>query len=355
MLGGDNMDLALAALVRKKLETDGKTLDAFQASTLVHACRVAKEKLLSEGAPKQVPVVVSSRGSKLVAGALRAELTRAEVESVLVDGFFPKVDASARPVNRARAALTELGLPYAQDAAITRHLSAFLTRQIASTTELEGFVQSPGATFLHPTAVLFNGGVLKSTVLRDRVMETLNGWLGKEGAPRARLLSGADLDLAVARGAAYYAYVRRGKGVRIRGGTAKSYYVGVESAVPAVPGLDPPVSALCVAPFGMEEGTEAPPAPQELGLVVGEPVRFRFFESATRRDDKPGTMVERFGDELRELSEIEATMPTVGRTEGGVVPVRLSAVVTEVGTLRLEAQPRSGPERWKVELDVRGK
>ncbi len=355
LLGGDNMDLALAALVRKKLEDDGKTLDAFQVSTLVHACRAAKELLLAEGAPEKTPVVVTSRGSKLVSGSLRTELTRSEVEEVLVEGFFPKVEASARPVVRARAALTQLGLPYAQDAAITRHLSAFLTRQIAATDELEGFARPPAATFLHPTAVLFNGGVLKSTVLADRVMETVNAWLSKEGAPAARLLSGADLDLAVARGAAYYAYVRRGKGVRIRGGTAKSYYVGVESSVPAVPGLEPPVSALCVAPFGMEEGTDAPPAPQELGLVVGEPVRFRFFESATRRDDRPGTMIERFGDELRELSEIEATMPAEGRAPGGVVPVRLSASVTEVGTLRLEAQPRSGPERWKVELDVRGK
>jgi hypothetical protein len=355
LLGGDNMDLALAALVRKKLEDDGKTLDAFQVSTLVHACRAAKEILLAPDAPKKTPVVIPSRGSKLVAGSLRAELTRAEVESVLVEGFFPKVGVDARPIVRARAALTELGLPYAQDAAITRHLSAFLTRQIAATDELEGFERTKGATFLHPTAVLFNGGVLKSTVLRDRVMETLNAWLAKEGAPAARLLSGADLDLAVARGAAYYAYVRRGKGVRIRGGTAKSYYVGVESSMPAVPGLEPPVSALCVAPFGMEEGTDAPPAPQELGLVVGEPVRFRFFESATRRDDKPGTMVERFGDEIHELSEIEATMPAEGRAPGGVVPVRLSAAVTEVGTLRLEAQPRSGNERWKVELDVRGK
>ena len=355
LLGGDNMDLALAAIVKQRLEAEGKILDAFQSAVLVHACRGAKETLLAEDAPASVPVVVPTRGSKLVAGSIRTELTKADVTKLIVEGFFPEVPIDARPIARPRLGLTSMGLPYAQDAAVTRHLAAFLSRQIEAAADIEGFVRKPKARFLHPTAVLFNGGVLRSTLLQKRTMAAIDAWLASDGAPPARMLEGADLDLAVARGAAYYAYVRRGKGVRIRGGTAKSYYVGVESAMPAVPGMEPPLSALCVAPFGMEEGTEATPAKQELGLVVGEPVRFRFFESATRRDDTPGTMLDRIGEDLSELPSIEATMPAEGRAIGDVVPVRLGAAVTEVGTLRLEAFPRSGGERWKVELEVRGR
>jgi hypothetical protein len=162
------------------------------------------------------------------------------------------------------------------------------------------------------------------------------------------------LDLAVARGAAYYGYVRRGQGVRIRGGTARAFYVGVESAMPAVPGIEPPIQALCLAPFGMEEGTEAETPPQEFGLVVGEPVRFRFFGSSVRRDDQVGTLLEDWpqGD-LEELEEIQANLPAESRASGEVVPVRLQAAITEVGTLRLEAIPRSGAEHWKVEFNVR--
>jgi hypothetical protein len=203
--------------------------------------------------------------------------------------------------------------------------------------------------------VLFNGGVFKAWQLAERTLNVLNGWLQAEGAPPARLLEGADLDLAVARGAAYYGYVRRGRGVRIRGGTARAYYVGIESAMPAVPGMEPPLQALCIAPFGMEEGTEADLPPQEVGLIVGELVRFRFFGSSVRRDDQVGTVLEYWSpDEVEELEDIEANLPAEGRTPGEVVPVRLRAAVTEVGTLRLEAVPRSGNETWKVEFDVRG-
>jgi hypothetical protein len=356
LLGGDNMDLALAAFVQKKLEGEGTgvKLDAWQLGALVHACRNAKELLLSEGGPDTAPIVVPTRGSKLVGGSLRTELTKSEISALLVEGFFPIVASSERPVTRPRTGLRAIGLPYAQDAAITRHLAAFLGKQIDATDDLTGFVAQKGS-FLHPTAVLFNGGVLKANALATRVLAVLNQWLVADGAPEARLLEGADLDLAVARGAAYYAYVRRGKGVRIRGGTAKSYYVGIESSMPAVPGMDPPLSALCIAPFGMEEGTEAAPAPQELGLVVGEPVSFRFFESATRRDDPAGTVVDRI-EILEELPSIEATLPvepSAGHRSGDVVPVRLQAAVTELGTLRLEAVGNKAGERWKIELDVR--
>ncbi|BDB24112.1 heat-shock protein [Cupriavidus sp. TA19] len=357
LLGGDNMDLALAHVVARKLAAQGTQADPWQLRALTYACRAAKETLLTDPATDTVPLVVPSRGSKLIGGSIRTDLTRAELTQTILEGFFPQVDASARPVSRTRAGLTQLGLPYAQDAAITRHLAAFLGRQVAALAELEGFqgAQAEGATFLHPTAVLFNGGVFKSELLVERILQTLNGWLAGESAAPARLLGGAELDLAVARGAAYYGYVRRGKGVRIRGGTARAYYVAVESSMPAVPGFEPPIQALCVAPFGMEEGTDAALPPQEFGLVVGEPVHFRFFGSSVRRQDQVGTLLDFWGpEELQELEEIQATLPAEGRTAGEVVPVRLHARVTEAGTLELEAVPRGNGERWKVEFDVRG-
>ncbi len=356
LLGGDNMDLALAHGVAQKLASQDTRLDSWQMRTLTYGCRTAKERLLADDTLESVPLVIASRGSRLIGGSIRSELTRTEVATTLVEGFFPQVDAAARPANRARAGLTQLGLPYAQDAAITRHLAAFLGRQTLATAELQGFGQtpSPGASFLHPTAILFNGGVFKSPLLAKCIMQVINRWLTAESAPAARLLEGADLDLAVAKGAAYYGYMRRGHGVRIRGGTAQAYYVGIESSMPAVPGITPPVQALCVAPFGMEEGTACEATPQQFGLVVGEPVRFRFFGSSVRRQDQIGTLLEFWADdELRELGEIEATLPADQRRPGEIVPVQLHAAVTAIGTLALEALPSSGTERWRVEFDVR--
>ncbi|MFL6673431.1 MAG: Hsp70 family protein [Massilia sp.] len=355
LLGGDNMDLALAHLVARKLAANGTQLDAWQMRALTYGCRSAKEHLLADPDATNWPIVVPSRGSKLIGGSIRTELTRDEVTTFITDGFFPRVDASARPAARPRAGLTQLGLPYAQDAAITRHLAAFLGRQAGATAELEGFIgrAQPQHSFLHPSAVLFNGGVFKSGILAQRVLDTINGWLLAEGAQPARMLEGADLDLAVARGAAYYSYARRGGGVRIRGGTARSYYVGVESSMPAIPGMEPPIQALCVAPFGMEEGSELELPGQEFGLVVGEPVHFRFFGSSTRRQDRSGEVLDHWNpDELQELNEIQATLPAEGRAAGDVVQVRLHALATEAGTLELAAVARDG-QRWKVEFDVR--
>jgi len=341
--------------LRKKLELEGHALDRWQLAALGHACRSAKEQLLSDAQTAAISVVVPGRGSDLFAGTLRTELRREEVEGLLVDGFFPDVDVSARPAARARSALTELGLPYAADAAITRHLAQFLGRQAHATASLPGFSQN--ATLLCPTAVLFNGGVVKAQPLRARLMSTLNRWLEQASAPPARVLDGEDPDLAVARGAAYYAEVRKGRGLRIRGGTARAYYVGIESSMPAVPGVEPPIAALCVAPFGVEEGSHAELLQPELGLVVGEPVRFRFFGSSVRRNDSAGESLEHWAaGELEELAPIEITLPAEGRREGDVVPVRLSAQVTAIGTLLLEAvplTPLTRDERWKVELSVR--
>ncbi len=364
LLGGDNMDLTLAHVVAAKLAQAQTKLDAWQLRALTYACRVAKEGLLSNPELASMPLLIPSRGSKLIGGSIRSELTREEVTQTILEGFFPQVEASARPQQRARAGLTQVGLPYAQDAGITRHLAALLARQVGATAELAGFQaknagqntgQNDGqaAQFLHPSAVLFNGGVFKSNVLEQRCLATLNQWLESDAAPAARGLSGADFDLAVARGAAYYGYVRRGKGIRIRGGTALAYYIGLESSTPAIPGFTPPLQALCVAPFGMEEGSRIELPQQEFGLVVGEPVFFRFFGSSVRRQDQIGSVLDDC-DELAELNEIRATLPSTGRRTGEVVQVRLQAHVSSSGTLELLFAAVQGEQTWKVEFNVRG-
>lgn len=355
LLGGDNMDLALAYTLKTKLEQDGgKRLEGWQIQALTHACRAAKETILSNNEADNIPIVVPNRGSSLIGGTLRTELNREEVNTVLLQGFLPEVASSEKPVTRARSGLRTSGLPYAQDAAITRHLASFLTRQLNAVDELNDINLPENATFIHPTAVLFNGGVLKATRFADRLMNVINTWLSNEQAPDTRLLTGLDLDLAVARGASYYGYVRKGKGVRIKGGTAAAYYVGVESAMPAVPGMPPEIQALCIAPFGMEEGTEVELPHDEFGVIVGEPVRFRFFGSKTRREDIVGTRLDYWSDdELEELDEIEITLPEENRKAGEVIPVHLSVSVTETGTLALEAISNQDDNRWKIEFDVR--
>jgi hypothetical protein len=353
LLGGDNMDLALGHVVAQKLEAEGKALDDAQRRALVLACRVAKEHLLASN-DATAPIAIASRGSRLLGGTLRTELSREDVERVLVEGFFPRVTVNTKPLSRARSALTTLGLPYAQDAAITRHLAAFLTRQAYATRSLEGFPQSERKErFLAPTAVLFNGGVFHAVAFRERVLEVLAAWLESDGAPPLRVLPGERLDAAVAVGATHHARVRRTGGVRIRGGLARSLYVGIEGAMPAVPGMEPPMHAMCIAPFGLEDGSEAKEAPFELGLVVGEAVRFQFFSSTSRREDVVGTVLERFTDEeLTRLGDVEATLVIEGRAPGEVVPVRIAAELSDVGTLALVAVPRGGGARFRVELDV---
>ncbi|GMV38749.1 MAG: hypothetical protein AMXMBFR64_04650 [Myxococcales bacterium] len=332
LLGGDNMDLALAHLVQAQLEEQGTRLDAWQSRELWHACREAKEALLSGGAESH-PITVLGRGSRLIGGAIKSDVWRDDVEAVVLDGFFPRCGADERPARRRAAGLRELGLPYAADPGVTKHLAEFLGRHAGA-----------GAA----TAVLFNGGVFRADALRGRVIEALDGWAREGGGASVKVLDGANLDLAVARGAAWYGLVRRGKGLRIRGGTARSYYVGVESSMPAVPGMAPPMRALCVAPFGMEEGTEAAVAEREFGLVVGEPVEFRFLASTTRADDRVGDMVD--ARELSELTPLEVTLDE--GADGQVVPVRIHVRVTEVGTLEVWCQSRGG-DRWKVELETR--
>ncbi|KIE19731.1 molecular chaperone DnaK [Vibrio sinaloensis] len=375
LLGGDNMDLALAYRLKMKLAQEGKELQPWQVQAMTHACRDAKEALLNDSELQSVPIVVPSRGSKLLGATLKTELTQEEVQQTLVDGFFPQVAITDHPVQRNRGALTQMGLPYAQDAGITRHIAAFLSKQAnalsasgngaeAAAQDFNPFANMPGipgadaaqsADFIKPTAILFNGGVLKSKLLATRLEDTINEWLLEADAEMAKRLTGVDLDLAVASGAAYYGSVRRGQGVRIRGGIASAYYVGIESAMPAIPGMAPPMEALCVAPFGMEEGSSVDVPSQEFGLIIGQPVNFQFFGSTVRRDDLAGTHLDYWApEELEELPEIQVTLPvSEGRREGEVVPVTLASRVTELGTLYLEAIAADNGQKWHVEFDVR--
>lgn len=209
-------------------------------------------------------------------GTIRTELTRAEVESILVEGFFPLGELNEHAQRTAQAGLREMGLPYEADPAITRHLAGFLSGQVQAGA-------GDGDAVAFPSAVLFNGGVMKADALRERVLAALRKWSGSESL---REFEALDLDLSVALGSAYYGFAREGRGIRIRAGTARAYYVGVESSMPAVPGVPVPVSALCVVPFGMEEGSEEQIVEREFGLVVGEPAVFTFLASTTRKEDR---------------------------------------------------------------------
>ena len=201
-----------------------------------------------------------------------------------------------------------------------------------------------------PTVVLWNGGVLKGSRIRDAIAQSLSSWFGAE----LPSLQGTDLDLAVAHGASYYGLVRQGKGIRIRGGTARSYYIGVEGSAPAIPGFEPPIKALCVAPFGMEEGSTEDLPEEELGLVIGQPTTFRFFASTSRQDDKVGTLVDPEEAELSEIAPIEANLQAKeGQAADEVVPVYLAANVTELGTLELWGYAKEGEGRWKLEYSLR--
>ena len=349
LLGGDNMDLALAFTVAERLRGQGHDIDPWQTRSLWYSCRVAKEQILSDPELEEAPVTVLGRGSKVVGGTLTTELTRLDIQKVLLAGFFPSCDVSERPSEQRRVGLQEIGLPYATDAAITRHLAKFLGGHMRR--------EDPPADagFVQPTAILFNGGVMKAEELRGRVTEVLGEWLAKEGAESPKELPSESLDLAVSRGAAYYGLVRRGKGIRIRGGVARSYYIGIESAMPAVPGIPAPLKALCVVPFGMEEGTEADIPGREFGMVVGEPVEFRFLSSTVRKDDPIGSLVERWPEgEIEEIVPIQTSMDVEeeAAAPGTTIPVTLHANVTEIGTLELSLRSRD-KRSWKLEYYVR--
>jgi hypothetical protein len=356
LLGGDNMDLALAHVLRQRLEASGNRIDTWQLHGLWHQSRMAKEKLFESPKTRSHPITLLGKGTKLIGGTIKTELAREDLDQVLVEGFFPKVASSELPARQRRVGFQELGLPYAADPAITKHLARFLSEQLRNSLEAAA-IRRGRSGLACPTHILFNGGVMKAAVLRDRVVEVLNDWLRDEGFDplgAEQILDAPDLEHAVARGAAYYGKARRGRGVRIRSGASRTYYIGIESAMPAVPGMEAPLKALCVVPFGMEEGTEATIPGREFGLVVGEPAEFRFLSSSVRKQDRVGSLLEDWGADIEELSPLEVTLKMDGQ-QGTVVPVRFETRVTELGTLEVWCVSRDGTNRWKLELNIREK
>jgi len=324
ILGGDNLDLALAHFVEDRL---GGKLEPRQWSVLIQRCRQAKEILLGQDAPECVTLSVPAPGSKLVAGARQIELTRDEVTKLLVDGFLPRVALDEKPAKRA-SGFQEFGLPYAADPAITRYLAAFLTA-------------APGTA--RPDVLLFNGGLFESPLMRDRLLEVLASWFAEKDW-RPQVLKNERMDLAVALGAARYGMVRRGSGVRISGGLAHSYYIGVEQGeAPA---------ALCLVPAGLEEGQGIDLLDKKFDLLVSQPAEFPLYVSSARTTDKPGDIVPLDGGQLTALPSIRTAL-RASTHEGGAVQVHLHARLTEIGALEVWCAEPGGGRRWKLQFDVR--
>lgn len=331
MLGGDNMDLALAHLVEGRL---GQRLSVDQWTSLRAQSRAAKEKLLGNDAPESVPVGITGKGSRVVGGSMSATVTREEVLKTILEGFFPVCRLNDQPQQAGRSGFQEFGLPFEQDAAVTRHLAAFLARIPADQL---------------PSAILFNGGALKPAIIRDRIIEVLRNFLAEAGRDREslRVLETPDLDLAVARGAAYYAAVRQGgAGLRMRSGLARSIYVGfgAESAES---------KWLCVVPRNAQEGDPyAVPGPN-LQLLAGRKVAFPLATSSIRPMDQVGELLEPGAPGLRLMPPLEAEIKVGRKAKAEQVPVRLEAQVNAIGTVDLWCVSVSDPRKWMLEIGVR--
>lgn len=340
LVGGDNMDLAAAHFVAGKFSEKGIALDPWQSVSLWHSCRAAKENLLAPTGPETHPIAVLGRGSKLIASTVSVDVERAEIAGLLMDGFFPNCKLDDAPQRQPMSGFQEIGLPYESDPAITRHIAAFVKQHCP-----DGL----------PNRILFNGGVFKADGFRNKMLEVMGHWSDQNGVQL--LAGGEDLDFAVARGACFYGCNKHRGGIRIRGGVGNSYYVGIETAGLAIPGAPRPLKALCVVPFGMEEGTEMSVESQPIGLVVGQPVSFRFFRSNTRKEDSAGQMIDRWSpDELVEADPLLMTL-TVDGTDETFVPVKFDSKITELGMFELwcvsAIEGESEPRRWKLEFNVR--
>lgn len=338
LLGGDNMDAALARLLESKVFPDGRRLTGAQWSQAVQVARTAKEALLSAGAPASQKLSIASGGSKLIGGTLSGELTREEVVEVVARGFFPAVTAESIPTVVKRGAVVELGLPFAQDAAITRHVVAFLK------------AHSPGA-LRRPDAILLNGGVFNSPVLTEAFLDSISAlW---PDAPRIPTLPHDSLDLAVARGAAYSGLARRALGKKIGGGAPRAFYALVSS--------DGSRKGVCLIPRGLEEGETVDLTARTFTLTLGRPVQFQLFSTTADRLDRPGDVIELAGEAFKALPPIHTILGRVAPHpnplprrggEGEKVQVHLVATLTEVGTLSLSCV--AGEQRWRLEFELRG-
>ncbi|HHP7233331.1 MAG TPA: Hsp70 family protein [Desulfobacterales bacterium] len=334
LVGGDNMDLALAYAAANRMKSGGERLDAWQMRALWNRCRSAKETLLENTERQSVTVSILGRSSSVIGGTRKLELPRTVVEEVILDGFFPPCPATAHPEIGFRTGIQEAGLAYESDPAVTRHLAHFIRRQSDSAS-------------VFPTAILFNGGVMKAPLIRNRIIEVLASW---QDGSAPRLLESTDLDLAVARGAACYGLARRGRGIRIRSGLNQSYYIGIAAALPAVPGMPAPIKALCVAPFGMEEDSETDLSEKVFNLIVGEKAKFEFLGSPVRTEDPVGAIIEDWESDIEPITTVETVLEG---EPGSVVPVSIQGRLTAVGTLELWCVARESERRWKLEFNVR--
>ncbi len=340
LVGGDNMDLALAHHSSELFREQGTDLDPWQSVSLWHACRNAKEQLLVEGGPETQTVSVLGRGSKLIGGTVSVELERSGAAALITEGFFPQCELSDRPQRPMASGFQDIGLAYESDPAVTRHVADFLSRH--------GDDQA-----IRPDHILLNGGVFRSDVLRSRLMSVISGWFDAGAEPS--LLDGVhDLDNAVSLGAAFYGWTRANGAPRIRGGTACSWYIGIETAGLAIPGAPRPLNALCVVPQGMEEGTSCDVPSAEIGLAVGESARFRFFGSTMRPDDQPGSRLTSWSEEeLIESAPVETRLDADDTASEQWVPVKFHSTVTELGVLELWCVNPQTDQRWKLEFSVR--
>ena len=344
MLGGDNMDAALARHVEVRLLAGGRKLSATQWTQLVQATREVKESLLGDNAPERHGIAVAAEGSRLLGRTLSTEIQRNEAEQLILEGFLPDCAPDETSPRAARTALQELGLPYAQDPAITRHLAAFLRQHAAAC--FTALNEAPNENALaRPDAILFNGGVFNSPKISQRLIEIVSSWW--PDAPQIRLLPHKSLEFAVARGAVCYGLSRRGLARRIGGGSAHALYVGLaaeqETSTPR---------AICLIPRGQEEGQPVDLKTRPFELMLGRPVQFPLFSTTSNRIDRPGDVVE-IDDEFRALPPIHTLFKgTASRTT--IVPVHLRAVLTELGTLELWCVSNEGGERWRLEFELRG-
>jgi molecular chaperone DnaK (HSP70) len=349
LLGGDNIDLQLAYLAYNKFEEEGHDVDEWHLRSLIHSCRNIKETFLSKDAPESLDVTIQGRGSSLIGGALTTSLSCKEVLRLVVEGFFPKVSPQERSEGEQKVGISEVGLPYTRDARISCQLAKFLSQ----TGEVKN---NDMDSFIMPSAILFNGGTMKASALQEAIHSLLVSWSKDLKTTPVKVLEGGDLDNAVSRGAVYYGLARQGSAIRIKSGTSRSYYIGIEDALPAVPGIPTPIKALCVAPFAMEEGTEVEIPDREFSLVVGEKATFRFFSHATPTlsdgtTPSPGHLVSKWKKELTPLHPIE-TILEKDLNDGKTIQVRLKAKVTELGVLELWCVSDNGRE-WKLEFNIR--
>ncbi len=345
LLGGDNIDVALARVLEPRL---GARLDSQRWHALTSLCREAKETLLGPEPPTEVPIRLVGRGRSVIGGVLTGSVTREEVERLVLDGFFPPVAADSLPQRAARVGLQEWGLPFANEPAVPRHLAAFLRQHVSEVGNVDG---------QFPDALLFNGGALKPPLIRDRLRALLADWNhGREPV----VLQSADLDLAVGRGAAYYGLVRRGLGVRIGGGSARSYYLGIGPAAggPADGGLadrttSAPVTALCLVQRGMEEGTEVEITDPALEVVANRAASFPLYASSTRTGEHAGQLVTAERDSLTELPPIRTVLRFGKKLNARKLPVHVLARLTEVGTLEVWCRSLTTDHRWRLQFQLR--